>query len=79
MYSAMDHRRKPLKIIPLWSPGGISSEISSFKDPHALRSATRSLLCQGKVMCFSSRGYLFEIPPGIIMTEYSGLTPGNPY
>ena len=29
--------RKPLKIRPLRSPGGISFEISSLKDPHDLR------------------------------------------
>jgi len=28
-------------------------------------------------MCFSSRGYLFEIPTGIIMTEYSGVMPDH--
>ena len=79
MYSAKDHRRKPLKIIPLRSLGGISFEISSLKDPHDLRLVTRSLLCKGEVMHFSSRRYLFEIPLGIIMTEYSEFMPVDPY
>ena len=75
----MDHERKPLKIIPLGSLGGISFEISSLKDPHDLRLVTRSLLCKGEVMHFSSRRYLFEIPLGIIMTEYSEFMPVDPY
>ena len=71
--------RKPLKIIPLRRLDGILFEISSFKDPHDLRPVKKTLLEQEQVMCFSSRRYLFEIPPGIIMTEYSGFMPANPY